>query len=237
MKKTIKLIGIVTLAVIIGFTMAACSSGNGGKNNPDDTNPDSKTIAWTQDSTNYKLALTALTSRAASSTHAYILSVGTSGYNAGSAVVTGNDFKLTPWEDGSTVITINIDSSSNKVTTSATQSIKVTSSTGVTSNFSIPVTNAQGTVTNNTGGVSRNPFVGTWKYVGSKYDGNTVSVSSNLTWTYRESGYSESGSYAFIDNTAIYYDSDGDLLGYATVSGNTMVAKSIYEGDFTLTKQ
>jgi hypothetical protein len=32
MKKTFRLIGIITLLAIIGFSMAACSDGNGGNN-------------------------------------------------------------------------------------------------------------------------------------------------------------------------------------------------------------
>jgi len=187
------------------------------------TNPDSKTITWVQGSNNYKFALTYLSS----DTYTYILSVGTSGYNTGTVKVNGNVYTLTPRGSSSTVI-INFNISTNQVTTSGSQSISLTTSAGGTANFTIPATNAQGTVTDNTGGVSVNPFVGIW-------NGGVLTVSTNLTWSYNDRGNSMSGSYAFIDNTAIIYTSGGSFFGYASVSGNTMNCVT-NEGPYTFTK-
>jgi hypothetical protein len=183
----------ITLA--FAFTLS-CSSDDGG-----DPNPNSKTIAWEQGGTDYKLALTDLTS--SSGMYVYILSVGSSGYSTGTSVVNGEAYNLTPRESSGSTVTINVNTSTNQVTTSGSQSIALTTSTGSTSSFSIPETNAQGTVTDNTGGGGgTNPFVGTWS-------GGVLTVKNNLTWSYNNRGDSMSGSYAFIDNTAIIYTSSG----------------------------
>jgi hypothetical protein len=210
------------LMLALAFTLSCSSDESGG----DPPNPNSKTISWVQEDTEYKLALTDLTS--ASGTYTYILSVGTSGYSTGTSQVNGDAYDLTPRESGGSTVTINVNSSTNQVTTSGSQPITLTTSTGSTSSFSIPETDAQGTVTDNTGGVGTNPFVGTWS-------GGILTVKSNLTWSYSNNGDNMSGSYAFIDYTAIIYTSAGQFFGYATVSGNTMYADTD-DGSYTFNK-
>jgi len=230
LKTVLRTAGIIAIVVIIGFSMACGgSSGSSGGDDSKGGNPNSRTITWNQSSTDYKLTLTQLGS---SSTYTYILSIGGSSYSAGKAAVSGNNFVLTPINSktggsGSSV-TITIDSSTNKVTTSGVQSISSTSDGSSFSSSSIPVTDATCVITDNTGGVGSNPFVGTWNDV----QAGTLTVKSNLTWSIT-TGFS--GSYAYIDTTAIVYQSNGTFFGYATVSGNSMFTYTA-QGDFTFTK-
>jgi len=227
LKAVLRTAGIIAIVAIIGFSMAAC----GGNDGDGGGNPNSRTITWNQSSTDYKLTLTQLGS---SSTYTYILSIGSGGstYSAGKAAVSGNNFVLTPINSktggsGSTV-TLIIDSSTNKVSTSSVQSISSTSDGSSFSSSSIPVTDATCVITDNTGGVGTNPFVGTW----NNAQAGTLTVKSNLTWSIT-TGFS--GSYAYIDTTAIVYQSNGTFFGYATVSGNSMLTYTA-QGDFTFTK-
>jgi len=226
MKNLVKMFGFIAFVAVIGFSMAACKDdgGDGGSSDPASTK-----VTWTQDSKDYELVYTELSS----SKSTYILSVGTDGYSVGAVTISGTTYSFATDPkvySSSYTFTMNIDNSTNKVTTTSAQPIKLINSSGTTSDASLPVTNATAKITDNTGGTGTNPFVGYWKD-----NPVEVSVSSNLTWSATAPGYKGSGSYAYINNSAIIYDSNGSFFGYANIVSGKMEAMT-FNGNYSFTK-
>jgi len=236
MKNFFKLFGFIALVAVIGFSMAACGGGGGG-----DDGPVSQAVEWKESGsgTDYKLALTDLSTKAlANSTYTYILSVVGFGWSTGTVTVKGSEYTFTPRETGGSLFSISIDSTTKKVTTTSDKEIKLTTSSGGTTSHTLPVTSATATITDTTGGVSANPFVGTWK---ANYGGGnvgTVTVNRDLTWSYKQKDYSNTGSYAFVESTAIIYDSKEKFFGFANITNNgkTMDTLTADGGNIPFTK-
>jgi len=139
-----------------------------------------------------------------SSKYKYILSVGTSGHSVGTVTVSGNTYTFAPNDivgGSGFAITIN----GTKVT-SAGASIKLVDENGIPSSYTLPATDATVTVTDTTGGVGTNPFVGNWSCE-YPYNGQTLHVNTNMTkgktWSCTLEEYPNqvySGTYAYIGN-------------------------------------
>jgi len=225
MKRTIKVLGIIALVAVIGFSLSTCKDDGGG------WDPISTLISWSDNSTAYKLSVTELEG---ANSYTYLLSVGNSGYSTGTATISGNNYTFTPRETGGSEFAMSIDSEAKTVTTTSDYSLKlIQPGTNTTTTYSMPKLDATCEITEQTGGVEGNPFVGTWT---ASY-GGTVKVSGNFTWSYSETGYSNSGSYAPIENTAIIYDSQKEFFGFARVTGNEMETLTEDGGYIQFTKK
>jgi len=238
-------LGILVMALVFGMTVVGCDSDSGGSVGGV-YNPLSKTVEWTASSTQYKLVLTDLAAdnRSVSRTivpggraYVYILSVGTQGYNTGTATVNNDVITFAPSNDvhssaTSFTITITENTTDGEVTvaTTSAQSIPLLTASGTpASNASLPVLNVTGTVGTTS---TSNPFVGSWseEYV-------SVSVSSNLTWVASAPGYFGSGSYAPIDNVTIIYDARGSFFGYARITTNNQMEADTFDGYYLFTRR
>jgi len=210
MKNVFKFFGIIAIVAIIGFSLTACGDDGGGSKDPAST-----MVKWEQGGTNYELVYTGLSS----GTSTYILSVGNDGFNVGTVTIDGKTYKFVPSSEvhsSSSTFTIDIDNTTKEVTTTAA-TIPVTGGNSSSTSLSAGTTNA--TITDNASGTAAgtNPFAGNWED-----DGVKVSVSKNLTWSATAQGYKGNGSYAYIGNNAIVYDSDGSLFGYANIVSGVM---------------
>jgi len=223
-----KMLGIIALSAVIGFSMAACQADDDDDGGSKD--PASKKVTWTQGTTDYKLVYTEMSS----SKSTYILSVGTDGYNVGVVTISGTAYSFAPdstvHSSGQSSFTMTI--TAEKVTTTAAQPIKLITTSGSSSDASLPVTDAAATITDNTGGKNTNPFPGSWTG-----EGVSVSVSKNLTWSASAQGYKNNGSYANIEDSAIIYDSKGKFFGYANMVAGKMETLTYDGGDITFTKK
>jgi len=231
MKKLGQVFGVIALIAVIGFSMTTCSSDSGGGG----WTPLSKLISWIAGSTQYKLSVTELEGNKNDKSYTYLLSVGNDGYSTGLATINGNSYSFSPRETGGSAFAMNIDSTAKKVTTTIAYTIKLVkpeASPTPTDHSMSKLENVDCEIKDTTGGIENNPFPGTWAdSIG------TVKVKSNLTWSYSQSGYSNSGSYAPIENTAVIYDSKKDFFGFAKVSGNTMETLTRDGGYIPFTKK
>jgi len=253
MKNAVKLYGVIALVAVIGFSIAACKEDDGDNPTSTPSDPTGKTVTWKDsNNVDYKLAMTALVDTTknvmynisvgdysenyesslkavnyaySTTSYTYILNIGAN-YSVGSVTVNGNIYTFKP-DPAIFIITapfiITIDTTARKVST-AEYTISVVDSDGNNlTDFSVPVTdNAAATVTN-TGGIGTNNFLGNWTRTTNTYV-EVVVVNNNLTWTCTSNtGYNSSGTYSYINNQAIVYNSKGELIGYASVSGNTVI--------------
>jgi len=237
-------IAIIALLAVIGFSMMTCKEESG------DDDPLSKTVKWTASSTSYELVLTDLADANKSvsrtvvpggRTYVYILSIGTQGYNTGTATISGDEitftsgnahsshtsFKITITEKTAGAVTV--------TTASSQSSIPLRKADGTTgTSVSIPKLDVSGTVAATS--ADSNPFVGSWTG-----GGVSVTARSNLTWSASAQGYNESGSYSPVkngsDNVAIVYDSKKNLFGYAWMNGSQMRTITNDGGNITFTKK
>jgi len=220
-----RLLCAVTLIAVIGLSMTACKD--------EVSNPLSQLLEWTQGTKNYKLAITEL----GKDLYTYILSVGSDGYSVGTVSTTGSaySFKSDPQVYGSgDTFAMTIDTSaktSATVKTAADKTIKLVKNGSVTTS-TLPKTDANATLTENTGGKGENPFVGKWED-----DGVSVNVSKNLTWSAKATGYKGDGSYAYINDEAIIYDSKGNFFGYAYINSSGAMVADTFNGDYTFLKK
>jgi len=260
MKNTRILTAILTITLVFSMAACGdgggSGNGGGGGGGGGSTNPDSKNVKWTQGSTDYELAMTAEISPSSnnimynisvgsegysgdyesalkavsysSSKYKYILSVGTSGHSVGTVTVSGNTYTFAPHDivgGSSFSITIN----GTKVT-SAGASIKLVNDSGTASSYTLPATDATVIVTNTTGGVGTNPFVGNWSCE-YPYNGQTLHVNTNVTkgntWSCTVEEYPNQvyrGSYAYIGNRITMYGRDvpfGVAFGVIITGTNT----------------
>jgi len=233
----------IALVAVIGLLMAACKE-------PDATpvveNPTTKSIKWTAngDTDTYELSMTALASRAAYSKNkfTYLLSVTGSktGYSVGIVtVIFGNQymFESDPYiflSSNTFSLTIN----GTNVKTDGTQTINLVGTDGyyMGQYIDLPPLDTNGTIPSKTS----NPFIGTWSGV-NLYTGSPVKViaNSNLTWaatsTYLGRVYNYSGTYAYIGQQAIIYES-GSLFGYAGIVSGKMETRTREGGDIIFSK-
>jgi hypothetical protein len=144
MKKTLKLIGTIVLAVAIVFTMAACGGGGGGGCNP----LSNTSYKWTDGGNSYDLIISETGAKANIRSGNFLLLITASGNTTpytGTATSSGDDITLKSGGD-----TVELTLSGNDLT--------VKSGT-IGSKTILP-----GTVTPTDGSTgSGNPFIGTWK--------------------------------------------------------------------------
>jgi len=237
-------LGILVMALVFGMSVVGCGSDSDGGDN----SPLSKTVTWTASSTNYKLVLTDLAAAGKSvsrtvvpggRTYVYNLSVGSSGFNTGTATISDDNITFTPSSElytGASNFTITIaegatDGAVTVTVTTEKQIPLLTGSGTPTTGTLSQATNATGTVA--TTNASSNPFVGSWSG-----DGVSVTVRSNLTWSASVPGqYSGSGSYSPLDNAAIVYDSKKNLFGYAWMDDGNMETITADGGEITFRKK
>jgi len=240
MKNTFKVLGIIGLMLVIGFSMVACGGSDddsgGGSNNP---NP-IKFISTDTAGNTYTLIITPAVANTIAAGNSYELTIksgqtskvskGTITFVTGSGVLT-----MQPKTSGSVTFTITVTGSGQMTNISGT--IAVEGGETVTGPGQVTPEGGGG---NNpgSGGGDVNPFFGEW-YEPNNFNLN-IFCDINLTWDafYRvekDSNYVElKGTYNYNGNSATFTENNGATFGTATVSGREMTVRTNNYGTFNL---
>jgi len=209
MKNVFKLFGIIALAAIIGFSMAACGGDDDGGG------PQTATYTGKSGNDTYTLKITENTARySAQSGDAYELIFGTKKSTGTVNSVSGGTLNLQP-SNALLAIFIAIISGNNLSALNGTITW--------TDNTTSPAPGELTTGGNQGGGNNAN-IVGTWK----SSDGiDTYIFTANNKYTLDKSRgggsiIDEEGTYTVSGNTVKMHDSDGPYTRTGTVNGNSM---------------
>jgi len=230
MKNTIKVLGIIVLVAIIGFSMAACDDGSKDDNNQSNNNQGNNNQGNNNQSSNPFVGNWSGTANFSGQSAPATINVTATGWtfscpNAGmneTGTYTRSGNSATLIQSGATFGNATI--SGNTLTVMITQ-YQYAGGTG---------TFTQGNINTNpnTPNQGSNPFVGTWR-ASEREDGVTYNytiTATDTTFTCIGTGGGEtwiimSGTYTRSGNTATIIDS-GEVFT-ATVSGNTLTIEGM----------
>jgi len=241
MKNTFKLLGIIAIVAVIGFSFIACGGDDDGSSGP---NPITFKSTDTAGNT-YNLIITPTKENEIAAGNSYELTIKSGQTNKVSkgtiTFVTGSGtLTMQPRNSGSQTFTITVTNSGQMTNISGT--IAVENGEPATGPGQVTPGDNGGGGNNPGSGGGVNPFFGEW-YEPNSFNLNIFCDAPNLTWNAfcrveKNSNYVElKGTYNYNGNSATFTENNGATFGTATVSGEEMTVRTNNYGTFNLKRK